>query len=1579
MERIVVGKSIKILFFFLAFAASANASVTIEGDTTTYNVSVGDTLSVTSRKFLQVGENFVKWEVVSGTGTFVNENIDSTGFIPSSSDVAIRMVTRMLPVTKISETPIKFNIGKSSASIPLYSLYGIRLYFESDEGGQYQLVVDHFEQGLGFAYFYEDSTFGEFGLPSIPEDIYVYSRDCFFEFRTEINMIRKCAIKTQPNTKYYFFLPLTFYRNNIEDSIYVRILRTHTLELSHSGNGTAYVDSIFIGGGVGVQSYSRVLSTDTSRIYAVPGNDNVFDHWEVASGSCAILDSTKDTTDVVDVKNDCNVRAVFRTGTVYPVTGTPTQYNFDDHLYAKRSSNGSVGVRFLFTAPNTGTYAVVVSNEITQDSAVYMRYANTDYRTILVNERFLGTHVETMTLTAGEEVAIVVANTGKGANPFYISYSTKANRIVLGADGNGKALPAGGYATAYAGSRYSISAEATTAGYRFSNWQTISGSPTVDDPKAPYTYVMIRDNVELKARFKESSVYALSGSKQTFNFRDNYYSESTRSAIRFKWTPPDTGTYVVSFEPVEPLAGIFSEYGPDKTFATALSEKAVSGTTSFTVHGTPGTPLYWTLQDSGSAIPNTSFMAWISSPYVLNVISAKEGTAYPSGKIYTAPGNRTILIAWPHGGYKFKSWVNTEGDMVIESPKNSRTVVVLKDSACTVKATFTVDPSAEPVLDISKLDLGNYPEVCAQVSVTDKSSGRSYYGLVSDDFTVTQDGAPVTPQVTSIENVTGVSVALVVDESGSMIYNDRMEKAKESIQSFVNEMGPYDRTAIIGFHGGDSIVVHQTMTSDKSLLTAAVGRLAPDLDASTNLITGTRVGVELTINETNPTAVIVFSDGGDNSSFFYAYEAVEFANRNKTTIYAIGLEVDRKHPLEDLSVNTGGMLTFAEDASELAGIYAAIRDNIMSQYMVCYQTPDTVQNGEPHTVIISTKQNKITASDTAQWSENSLPPTITLTDATKKLMETPQESNNPLTLGVYIRTLVGVSSADIYLRTSGTTDSYAKYGMRHVRDSLWEFTVPASVVTAPGLDFYVIAADALGQAGKSPRIQNPANQPYTIFVDNDIPAIEAISVACEDSTSDLKTFRFSIKDSDGIDGATLYYKDSRVVIFQEMRLSHSGKNDTWVAEFSAKERDYDMLLYYLRVTDGKGATVRYPSEGSLSTEACRIHSDDPVPEDSFPPSPRDSIVYSLIADSAEMYDKDLDGRADYVRVHFKEERSDNITGVDSIFWNTNRGEWRYVSAGMIVQNRSDGKWFEGYINKPYKYGLTKADSAHPPFLAFSTVYSEDLENVKLLDRVGAVPSKATKSPGKVGLKEYMDPNLDMPPDTLVVWMSEPVKNVGNERGWENLFRYSESCGDTVTYPLNLRQAPKIRENGQQWLLVLDDYSVKTGFCLFTDPSATYEDLAGNTMGRGGIRIEGKDGSLYLAEVRPLQPISGIGKTPQWIAPEGDEWESLPDSLSAISVKATMPYTAEVYIFDGIASYVTHFKQKFGYDGEMEQTIRGNSGDLFRQGYLHWNNRSEKGRKAGTGIYIWKIFFKFEDGHKETRIIKTGVYRKKRRK
>ena len=1567
-----------LLLCSLVFAAGANASVSIEGDTVSYNVAIGDTLSVTSRKSLNYGENFVKWEVVSGTGIFTDAAVDSTGFIPSSNDVVIRRVIQNLPIYEITDKTTKFNFDKNSVKIPRSSLYGVRMYAEPDEDGQYALVYKN-SQTLGIMNFLRDSTF----TTSAPSDTFSISRDCFQ---------KKCFFKMQADTKKYFFIFVSGYPNiDMKDSLFVRFARTYTLSATHTGNGTAYVDSV----NKKVTSFSKALDTDSIKIYATPAKDNVFDHWEVTSGTCSIIDNKKDTTRVVNIKSDCKLNAVFTAGEIYTITAKPVKYNFTDNVYAKEVTNGHVGVRFTFTAPSAGSYTIVVSNDFSNDSLYYIRYTDVDYQTISVSKKFLGAFSETQTLSQGDVLSIVVYRYNKNENPFYINYATQAFGLALSSDGNGKVIPAGGYSTAYSGTKYSIAAEADS-GYRFSDWQTVSGSPDIEDKESPYTYVSVSANTELKARFKASSIYTLTKAKQTFNYQKNYYSESSQSAIRFTWTPPDTATYIINFEPVDPIGGIFKDYGVDKTFENVLSESAVSGKESFTIKGSAGVPLYWSLQDSSKNIPNKSVKVWISTPYVLNVLTAKSGSVNPSGKVYTAPGAETILTAWPYGGYKFKSWVNTEGDMNIASPKNSRTVVTLIDSVCSVKATFINDESAEPLLNISKLDISNYPEICAQVSVADKSTGHSFYGLVADDFTLTQDGKSIQPQVTSINDVTGVSVVIVVDESTSMKTNNRMEKAKDAIRTFVNDMGPYDRTSIVGFKGAfkvevdsvkkdsvlvDSTVVHQAMTSNRTLLLQAVDSIIPD-GKLTNIITGTNVGLQQIVNETNATVVIVFSDGDNNSGSKDVRGTVDQANAKKTPIYTIALESETKYPLANLAEGSGGTFSLASDASELAGLYAGIRDNVLSQYVVCYQTPDTVQNGESHNVAIGMKFNKITTGDTAQCSETSIPPVVTLTENTWELINNSQASNNPLTIGVYIKSQVGISYADVYLRTSGVNGFFTQYPLQNVHDSLWEFTVPADLVMAPGLDFYVFAVDILGQAGKSPKIQNPSKEPYTIFVDNDIPSVEVLSVACEDSTTDIKTFSFKIKDSDGVDAVKLYFRDSKTVIFQEKLLSYVDKNDSWIVEFPANVRDYDRIEYYIRVTDARGTSVRNPKDGTLLTDACLIHfvdTDssvvDSVPEDTLTPSPRDSIVYSLIADTAEIYDKDLDGRADFVRVHFKEEHDDNITSIDSIFWNSNRGEWRFVPDGTIKRNRSDGKWFEAYINKPYNYGLTKADTVRKPFLSFTTIYSDKLENVMLSDRVGAVPTKATKAPGTIGLDEYMDPKSETPPDTLIVSLSEPVTNVGDENAWKKLFRYSSSCEDTVSQSLNLKHDPIIRENGLQWVLILDDYSLKVGSCLFTNPSASYEDLAGNSMGRGGVKIEGRDGSFYLSEVKPLQPVSGIGKTPKWIPPKGSEWDRLPDTLSAISVKTMSPYTAEVYIFDGISTYVTHFKQKFGYHGEMEESARGNSKDQFKQSFLHWDNRSEKGRKVGTGIYIWKIFFKFEDGHKETRTIKTGVYRK----
>ena len=1517
-----------------------------------------------------MGDNFVKWEIVSGTGKFTDETGDSTEFIPSSSNVVLRAVTRTLPAHKVTEAGITLQIHEN-AIIGRFRRYGILAYISVTEPSNYAIHVD-FNASHG----YYECTSSELNTCDSPTSI-----TCSFD---------KCDIPMRAAGDKYIFIWTTDVASYItQDSITLRLIKASTLSTSVSGSGTATIDS----SSKKVTIHRKVYDYNKFTITATPSADNNFDHWEVASGTCSIEDSTMELTSVYGIKTDCQVKAVFTAGKIYEITNTPTKYTFEEHLYAKTVSHGQVGVRFTFTAPSSGTYSIVLSNTLEQDTLSYFRYTSSDYSTEALSRKTYGTGSESISLTAGQTVYIVVKSNGMAAKDFYISYATQTYRLTLNSDGKGTVSPDGGYPTAYAGAKNSINATGL-AGYRFSNWQIISGSPVIENSAFPYTYAVINSDAEIKATFKPVSIKTLSLAKQEFNFSKDYFHEKSRSTIRFTWTPTDTFTYCIRIEPIDEIDAYFSDYGNDSLFNQTINLGVVKKSIDFYFQGEPGKPHYWTIMATQDAFPDTRFNVWISIPYSLEVQATKGGSTNPSGKTYYLTGETSQLTAWPHGGYKFDSWEVVKGNVDLSSKTEANIVASPRDSICVVKAKFKEDSSAIPVLDILQLDIGDHPQICAQVSVTDKNTGLSFYGLDPSDLILTQDGNQVNTQVTSIELVMGISVVIVVDESSSMQTNDRAKKAKEAIRSFINDMGPYDRAAIVGFVGNkDSTVVRQAMTSNKTQLLSAVNAITTN-GSSTNIISGAYSGLQQVANESNATAVILFSDGANNDGTIKQEDVISLAKAKKTSIYTIGLETDTKHPLEDLAKETGGIFTFAKDASELGGIYTAIRGNVASQYMVCYETPDKTLNGETHNVVISMEFNKKTAKDSVQWNEAALPPTITLTEDTWKLIDKTQAANTPLTISVYISSMLDIASAQLYLRGSSSTNAqFSSKTMTHVSDSLWEFTVPANLVTTPSLEFYVIATDTAGQIGKSPRIPTPGKEPYTIFIDNDIPVVEEISVACEDSTTDIKTFSFRLTDNNGINGATLHYRDSRTTIYQERALTYSSKNDAWATGISANVTEISSIDYYLRVTDSLGSTVRYLSSGFSTTNACEIKVvippedssvtdsilSDTIPEDTVELTWRDSIVYSLIADTAEIYDKDLDGRADFVRVHFKEERDDNITSIDSIFWNSNHGEWRFVPQGNIQNNRNDGKWVEAYINSPYKYGLTKADTVRKPFLGFTTIHSDKMEYVMLTDKVGAVPSKATKLPGKVGLKEYMNPEAAIPPDTLIIRMSEPIKNVGEEKAWEQLFRYSESCKDTVSQPIILKEAPTVRENGQVWTLILDGYSLKAGSCLFTDPSASYIDLAGNAPGRGGIEIEGKNRTLYLSNVSPLQPISGIGNTPMWIPPEGDSWEPLPDTLSAISVRTMMPYTAEVYIFDAIATYVTHFKQKFGYENEMEAPARGDSNNPFKLGFLHWNQRSDKGRLAGTGIYIWKIFFKFEDGHKETRIIKTGIYRKGNKK
>ncbi len=1738
-------------------------TVKVSGKSKVDTLAYGDSLDITA--VLDTGDHFVKWSIVSGKGRFVDASLYATQYIFESTS-ELKPVVSKLPLYEIVEQ-FKGYTYKDNGSNNKNLNYGVRMYFNPTVSGTYSIRYKGENSFYLFTYG-TDSTF------------YNYSR-----YTCSSGICRYLITVPAGEKRYFQLVPYT--AANVEDSVWIRAMKTVSLRADTSGVGYAYV-------GTSTRDYdSTYVVGDTVPIRAfTSAADFKFKKWSVASGSCKILDSTRSSTYIIP-SGDCTVKAEFGLGTVYPIENVAKKYIPEENYYSR---SATYGVRFSFVAPSDGEYTFAFRS--IDMSMTIERYNSRAFNSYITRTTSVYNRFDPLTLSAGDSVFYIVRSSYSSdtTDAFWVSYSQSKVNIELTAEGNGSVSPSSGYTNAWSGAAYPITASAQT-GYRFDRWVYVSGVGAIDDTLNYETVVYATKDSKIKAIFNKGNIYELTKTKETYSFKKHHYADSDKKTVYYSWNPTDTNYYMIAIDSVN---GSCLHYGADSLFKTSNTKTILKGTSYVLIKGEPGKKQYFAITDSLYSNNRDEFAIQVISPKHL-FVESKKGRTMPSGDVYLPPGVDTLVYAVPYGGYIFESWTKVTGNVKIADSTKSSTRVEPESDYCSIRANYVLDSATVPEVKITNLDLSNHPGICAHVSVVDERTGKPIVGLDSSDFVLFQDGVNLPAQTTTIQSVGGVSVALVVDESGSMD-GSRIIKAKDAIRQFINEMGPYDRTAIVGFTGYSETQVHQSMTSDKSLLLAAVDRLTSD-GWSTNINTGTRTGVRQVEGETNPTAVIVFSDGKNLDDDATTEEVLELAKTLNTTIYSIGLETRETDPLLPLAEGSGGTYTYAPDASQLTGIYSTIRGTVQERYVLCYQSPDAVWDGDTHTVVIQTDFLNKDARDTAFWNEDFLPPRVDLTDSTWKLVGVEQQENKSIKISVYVTSKDSIKNVNLFMKkTSLTSTSFKSYPMTHVKDSLWTYTIPDSLVTYPGVDFYVVATDSHGLSGRTPAIANPSKQPYTIPVKNQVPVIVMDSLKCLDMKSGSGKLRFTITDKDGVHDATLYYKDSLAVLFDEIALTKNG--NYWEASIPATAFERGIGEIYVRAVDGVGGSVRWPKKENTWVPVCgrkvyvpdvkdvvtivnkessnspigrttkyvgitvntedftdyvdtinvklsclasgdveskvvliekkegyfesrdtlfkneyapkkddgkiscaardtmvaeykdplfdtytrdtvfirdtvsysyrflepkndkdldsvetgsvanfrirvtalseSIHNVDTlkvllytdgkdslwvkavetgvytstfeytgsfhfvesksdlksseldavfdlktsrnrvkiqswIKGDSSSESKRDSlIVFSnyVPADYAEIYDIDLDGKADSIRIRFISPLKADLEGVDTLYWNKAGGTWRSVAKKDLraVDNRS---WFEAKLEEPFEYGATAADADNTPYLKLAKTKDGFAQKVKIKDRIGAVPVEAVKHPGVIPLDEYLENSVAIPPDTLVVTVSEKIKNKGKDDAWKSLFVYSSSCKDTAEKSLNIEKVIKKDSTGRVWNFVLKNHILKTEDCIRTNPKATFEDADGNSMGRGGVKVTGSNGDLYLYEVAPVPTVSGADQDAEWIAPDDDEFSDLPDSLAAIRVVSIMPYTASVVIYDGLSNVVTHFKQDFGKKkGEMTQKVRGNSENHAKTGYLTWNKRSKKGRLVGTGVYIWRIDFKFIDGHSEYRLIKTGVKRKK---
>ncbi|MEK6227457.1 MAG: VWA domain-containing protein [Chloroflexota bacterium] len=240
---------------------------------------------------------------------------------------------------------------------------------------------------------------------------------------------------------------------------------------------------------------------------------------------------------------------------------------------------------------------------------------------------------------------------------------------------------------------------------------------------------------------------------------------------------------------------------------------------------------------------------------------------------------------------------------------------------------------------LSRVDPSDFPTVRLVASVVD-SSGKAVPGLRPQDLQIRE--GTVTPEstVTLASMVSPVALALVVDTSGSMS-GQPIADAKAAVTTMVGSLGAIDQVAILSFNS--TVRVIQPLTSDKSRALAGVSSITAGGD--TAIFDGVQSAVDL-LDGANPKArraIILLTDGLDTSSRSSPQSAAARLEIAGFPLYAIGLGkgIDRG-TLDALSAAAaGGATYFAPSSADLAGIYARLSEQLLTEYSVEYRSGAT--------------------------------------------------------------------------------------------------------------------------------------------------------------------------------------------------------------------------------------------------------------------------------------------------------------------------------------------------------------------------------------------------------------------------------------------------------------------------------------------------------------------------------------------------------------------------------------------------------------------------------------------------------------
>lgn len=184
-----------------------------------------------------------------------------------------------------------------------------------------------------------------------------------------------------------------------------------------------------------------------------------------------------------------------------------------------------------------------------------------------------------------------------------------------------------------------------------------------------------------------------------------------------------------------------------------------------------------------------------------------------------------------------------------------------------------------------------------------------------------------------VEDRKDASLTFVIDVSGSMDMDNRLELVKRSLEVLVEQLDRRDTVGIVVYGSDARVVLDPTPGSDKDAILSAIYRLHPE--GATNAEAGIRLGYKLALRAYIPEGinrVILCSDGVANVGNTEAeiiLEQIRGHVAEGVTMTTIGFGMDNYNDtlMEQLADNGNGFYAYVDDMRESKRLFI---DNLTS-------------------------------------------------------------------------------------------------------------------------------------------------------------------------------------------------------------------------------------------------------------------------------------------------------------------------------------------------------------------------------------------------------------------------------------------------------------------------------------------------------------------------------------------------------------------------------------------------------------------------------------------------------------------------